>query len=101
MVANLIDNAVKYTRSNSSININLDKNSNYIKIKIFDEGHGIPKDSQHRIFDRFYRCDNSRTNQGSGLGLSYARVVARTHGGDITLDASSEKGSNFTVLLPV
>jgi len=101
MVSNLIDNAIKYTKPNSSIDIKLDKNANFIKINISDEGHGIPKECQHRIFDRFYRCDNSRSKEGSGLGLSYARAVARSHGGDIILEASSKKGSTFVVLLPI
>jgi signal transduction histidine kinase len=101
MVSNLIDNSIKYTKPNSSVDIKLDKNTNFIKIIISDEGHGIPKESQYRIFDRFYRCDISRSKEGSGLGLSYARAVARSHGGDIILETSSKKGSTFVVLLPI
>lgn len=101
MVSNLIDNAIKYTRSNSSVDIKLDKDTNLIKISITDEGDGIPTQSQHRIFDRFYRCDSSRSKEGSGLGLSYAIAVARSHGGDIALENSSEQGSTFVVSLPI
>lgn len=101
MMSNLIDNAIKYTKPNTSVDIKLENNTNSIKINISDKGHGIPKESQHRIFDRFYRCDNSRSKEGSGLGLSYARAVARSHGGDLILETSSKKGSTFAVLLPI
>jgi len=101
MISNLLDNAVKYTKQNTSVNIKLDKNTNHIKLSISDEGQGIPIESQHRIFDRFYRCDDSRSKKGNGLGLSYSRAVARSHGGDIILEKSSDRGSIFTVLLPI
>ena len=101
MVSNLIDNAIKYTRPNTCIDIKLDKDPNLIKLSITDEGDGIPTQSQHRIFDRFYRCDSSRSKEGSGLGLSYARAVARSHGGDIILENSSKQGSTFVISLPI
>ena len=100
MFANLIDNALKYTPSLGTININLKQNDNAVNITVSDTGIGIPDADQYRIFERFYRCDNSRTNAGCGLGLSFARAVARGHGGDITLTSAANKGSVFTVTLP-
>lgn len=101
MASNLLDNAIKYTKPNTSVDIKLDKDSNLIKISISDKGEGIPTQSQHRIFDRFYRCDSSRSKEGSGLGLSYAKAVARSHGGDIILENSSKQGSTFVISLPI
>ncbi|MCJ7783945.1 MAG: sensor histidine kinase, partial [Desulfobacterales bacterium] len=58
-----------------------------------------PRDLPH-IFERFYRCDESRSQTGIGLGLSLARAIARAHGGDITATSTPNQGSAFTVTLP-
>lgn len=100
MLANLLDNAIKYTLANGQVDINLTCDSQHIEIMVLDTGIGIPKDEQERVFDRFYRCDQSRTLDGCGLGLSYSRAVAHSHGGDIHLSGSKEKGSCFIIKLP-
>jgi signal transduction histidine kinase len=87
MLTNLIDNAVKYTPEHGEILIELCRSENDAVVTIADTGIGIPDPEKQRIFDRFYRCDQSRTQEGCGLGLSYSRAVARAHGGDITLQA--------------
>ena len=100
MLANLIDNAIKYSKSNSKVNIKLENIERNIIIKVADQGDGIAKDNQTRVFERFFRCDSSRGNSGNGLGLSYALAVVRSHGGDINLDSTPGSGSTFTISLP-
>ena len=100
MLANLLDNAVKYTSEGGSIAVNVDCSSPNIIITIQDSGIGIPKREQTQIFERFYRCDQSRTKQGCGLGLSFARAVVRAHGGEISVQSQTNQGSLFTISLP-
>jgi len=100
MLVNLLDNAMKYTPAKGRVNINLDRNDDEIQIEIADTGVGVPLPDQHRVFQRFFRCDQSRSQEGCGLGLSFARAVARTHGGDIDLTSKPSEGSTFTIILP-
>ncbi len=99
MISNLLDNAIKYTRQEGFVNLDITTNRNSINLIIADTGIGIPKAEQKKIFDRFYRCDQTRLERGCGLGLSFARAVARSHGGDISLNSEFEKGSSFRVSL--
>ncbi len=100
MLANLLDNALKYTPENGKVTINLTNNPQTVRIAVKDSGIGIPKSEHNRVFDRFYRCDSSRTTNGCGLGLSFSIAVARAHNGDITLESSPNIGSTFTITLP-
>lgn len=100
MLANLIDNAIKYTLDNGEVNVALACSEQNIEIMVKDTGIGIHKNNQSRVFDRFFRCDQSRTHDGCGLGLSYSRAVARSHNGDINLTNNIGDGSCFTILLP-
>jgi len=100
MLANLLDNAIKYTFANGQVDIVLTCTRQNIEIMVRDTGMGIPENDQTRVFDRFFRCDQSRSHDGCGLGLSFSRAVARSHGGDITLSSSLE-GSHFIIKLPV
>jgi heavy metal sensor kinase len=101
MIANLLDNAIKYTPSNGSIHVgthSIDNQSFQISVK--DTGIGISQQDLPHIFERFYRCDPSRSQTGTGLGLSFARAVARAHNGDITVTSEPGNGSIFIVILP-
>jgi signal transduction histidine kinase len=101
MIANLLDNAIKYTPSEGRVNVSIDANSEQkIAITVNDSGIGISKEDLPHIFERFYRCDPSRSQAGIGLGLSFARTVARVHGGDIAVTSIPHQGSTFTVTLP-
>jgi heavy metal sensor kinase len=102
MIANLLDNAIKYTPSNGSIFVGLlrSKDGRSAVISVQDNGIGISAKDLPHIFERFYRCDPSRTQAGTGLGLSFARAVARAHNGDITVDSTPDKGSKFTIIIP-
>ena len=101
MVANLLDNAIKYTPANGKIDVTASTGADQsVQIAVKDNGMGIlGKDLEH-IFERFYRCDPSRSQAGTGLGLSFARAVARAHNGDITVASTIDEGSTFTVKLP-
>ncbi len=101
MIANLLDNAIKYTPSGGNIEVTVDTiNDDAVAITVKDSGIGISEKDMPRIFERFYRCDPSRSEAGIGLGLSFARAIARAHGGDIIVTSTPEKGSTFTVTLP-
>ena len=100
MLANLLDNAVKYTSDGGRIDTRMSLRDDLIAIAVSDNGIGISASSQARIFDRSFRCDESRSLTGFGLGLSLARAIARSHGGDITVTSVPDEGSTFTVTLP-
>jgi heavy metal sensor kinase len=100
MISNLLDNAIKYTPSGGSVTISINENDTHIAVSVKDTGRGISPNDLPRIFERFYRCDQSRSQSGIGLGLSLARAIARAHGGDITAASILNQGSTFTVTLP-
>jgi signal transduction histidine kinase len=101
MISNLLDNAVKYTPAGGHIIVAAQWGSQQsIQISIKDTGMGISTEDMLHIFERFYRCDPSRSRTGTGLGLSFARAIARAHGGDITVRSEPDKGSTFVVVLP-
>jgi signal transduction histidine kinase len=72
-----------------------------IEITVQDTGVGISAEDLPHIFERFYRCDKSRTHTGAGLGLTLAKAIAISHGGDIKAQSCPGKGSSFTIILPV
>jgi len=101
MIANLLDNAIKYTSAGGTVKVAVHAPENhFVVITVKDTGIGISDQDIPRIFERFYRCDPSRSKSGIGLGLSFARAVARAHGGDITVSSKSDQGSTFAVTLP-
>jgi len=100
MMANLVDNAIKYTDKGSVEVVLRSIGTNQAEISVTDTGVGISAEDQPHIFERFYRCDPSRSKSGTGLGLSFARAVARAHGGDIKLKSQPRQGATFTVTLP-
>lgn len=101
MLSNIVDNAVKYTPSGGKVEVSLaDGERSDIVISVKDTGVGILEFDLPRIFERFYRCDQSRSLPGTGLGLSLARAIARAHGGDITVTSTLNQGSTLTITLP-
>jgi two-component system sensor histidine kinase CiaH len=100
----LLDNAIKYSPENSTITIKSKKHDKSFNISIADQGIGISAIDLPHIFDRFYRSDRARTtavNSGYGLGLSIAQKIVKLHNGSITVTSESDKGSIFTVKLPI
>jgi heavy metal sensor kinase len=105
VVLNLLDNAIKYTPS-GQVRLSAHRarhDSGQILIAVSDSGIGIPAEHLPRIFERFYRVDQARSRElgGAGLGLAIARRLARAHGGGVVVHSVPEKGSTFTVRLPV
>jgi len=100
MLSNLLDNAIKYTPSGGTVNITVIESNAQVVVAFKDTGVGISQADLPRIFERFYRCDQSRSQAGIGLGLSLARAIARAHGGDITVISTPNQGSIFTATLP-
>lgn len=101
MIANLLDNAIRYTPEGGHVRVDIDSSAGDSVAVIFeDNGIGIPGGELDRVFERFYRVDPSRSQSGTGLGLSFARAVASAHGGDITVDSALGEGSRFKATLP-
>lgn len=101
MIANLLDNAIKYTPHKGTIEVSIHHDGGEsIRVSIKDSGIGISEKDLPHIFERFYRCDPSRAETGIGLGLSLARAIAQAHGGDIDVISRLGKGSIFTVTVP-
>lgn len=103
MIANLLDNAVKYTPPGGNIFVaagaNDDRTAAVISVK--DTGIGISGNDLPHVFERFYRCDQSRSQEGTGLGLSLAGAIAQAHRGAITVNSRPNRGSTFTVTVPL
>jgi signal transduction histidine kinase len=100
-LANLLDNAVKYTGEHGRISIECSSSDETVQVRIKDDGVGIPVAEQPRIWDRLYRGDKSRGQRGLGLGLSLVKAVVEAHGGRVTVQSTEGAGAEFTVTLPV
>jgi heavy metal sensor kinase len=101
MVANLIDNAIKYTPAGGRILVALTPDSaRQFRLTIQDTGIGISTEDQPKVFERFFRSDQARSQGGAGLGLSLAQAVVRVHGGRIEVQSELHKGSTFAITLP-
>lgn len=102
---NLGSNAIKYTPEGGKILLSLQIRGNWVQIIVSDEGVGIPKDELGWLFTRFYRSDKSRTRSrkegGFGLGLPIAYWIVRNHGGRIDVETEIDKGTTFSVWLPL
>jgi heavy metal sensor kinase len=98
MITNLVENAIRYAKPNGMVTVTVRRTSTGARISVADDGPGVPRDQQHRIFDRFVRLDARST--GAGLGLPIARWIAEAHGGTLVLESSGPTGSCFTVTLP-
>lgn len=103
LLLNLMDNAIKYGRVNGSMSLSAAVKNNAVVFVVKDDGIGISKDDQEKIFDRFYRADKARSREqgGSGLGLSIVKWIVDAHGGWISLESELGRGSVFTVVLPL
>jgi two-component system OmpR family sensor kinase len=101
-VANIVDNAFKYSPSSGSVEIEVDAREGRAVVSVADHGSGVPPDLGERIFEPFFRGGRHRAEtQGFGLGLPLARAVARAHGGDVALAESSPQGSRFQLWVPL
>ena len=102
MVANLLDNAIKYTLPSGRVEVSIGRSDNAtVSVSVKDTGMGISEKDLPHVFERFFRSDPSRSESGTGLGLSLAQAIAQAHGGRIDAVSTPGSGSTFTVTLPV
>ncbi|USN96668.1 MAG: PAS domain S-box protein [Candidatus Nomurabacteria bacterium] len=101
--ANLLENASKYSPKKSKITVALQREADVLRISFSDEGIGIRKEDQGKIFDKFTRVHNEHSDavSGTGLGLYWVRQIVQMHGGTVTVSSRLHKGSTFTVTLPL
>ena len=102
LVYNLLDNANKYTPKRPIIKVTTESSANGITLIIEDNGIGISKTDQKKIFDKLYRVPtgNIQEVRGFGLGLSYVKAIIEEHGGRISIESEVNKGSKFRIFLP-
>jgi two-component system phosphate regulon sensor histidine kinase PhoR len=100
---NLVDNAIKYSPAESTIQIAARKDDEEVTIAVKDSGCGIEKGHLSRIFERFYVVDKARSRKlgGTGLGLAIVKHITNLHGGRVSVDSSPGQGSTFTIHLPI
>ena len=101
VMANLLDNAVKYTPAGGRVDVEVHREADGAVLRVRDTGPGIPADEQPRIFDRLFRGDTSRAERGLGLGLSLVKAVVEAHGGAVEVVSGPGHGALFTVRLPL
>jgi heavy metal sensor kinase len=99
VLANLLDNAIKYTPAGGRVEIAAEARPGEVCIVVKDTGQGIPAEETPRIWERLYRGDRSRSQRGLGLGLSLVHAIIHAHGGSIDLQSSIGQGSTFTIHL--
>lgn len=102
MIRNLLDNAVRYTPEEGTVTVEVAKDGGEALLAVEDDGIGIPREAQSRVFERFYRVDRARSRErgGTGLGLAIVKHVAELHAGRVELESELGQGSTFTVRLP-
>ncbi len=100
-LANLLDNAIKYTSPGGEVQMEAYREPPYVAVAVRDSGLGIPPEEISKIWDRLYRGDKSRSARGLGLGLSLVRAVIQAHGGRVEVASRPGAGSQFTVYLPI
>ena len=106
IIVNLLSNAEKYSNGQKEISMQVNRKETplpYVEIKVLDRGTGVPRDCAEKIFEKFYRAHDSLSSsiQGSGLGLTIARQIARAHGGDVVYEQREGGGSCFSLRLPL
>ncbi|MFN7139143.1 MAG: sensor histidine kinase [Limisphaerales bacterium] len=101
VLANLLDNAIKYTPNGGRVEIAATQASDHVSITFRDTGIGILPHEQDKIWERLYRGDKSRSQRGLGLGLSFVKAIVEAHGGTVTVQSTPGVSSTFTVRLPL
>lgn len=100
LLLTLVDNAVKYSEPGGQVTLDLERDDQWIKFRVSDNGLGIAPEDLPHIFERFYRSRTVRRKRGTGLGLAVAQWIAQAHGGHIEVQSEPGHGSTFTVWLP-
>lgn len=103
MLANLLENAVKYSPRERTIRLEIDGDAQHLEVRVRDQGPGIPREDAERIFEKYARLDRDKptaANVSRGLGLAFCKLAAKAHGGDIWVEPSAPTGSVFRLRLP-
>jgi len=102
-VTNLLANAVAYSPEHTRIAVGARARAGFVEITVTDNGIGIPREDRSRVFERFYRVDQSRASRtgGTGLGLAIVKHVATNHGGSVSVWSEEGLGSTFTLRIPL
>jgi signal transduction histidine kinase len=101
VLANLLDNAIKYSPDRGQIDITSTRAGDEALLTVSDTGVGIPADELPRIWERLYRGDKSRSARGLGLGLSLVKAIVEAHGGHVAVESTPGTGSRFLLRLPI
>jgi signal transduction histidine kinase len=99
---NLVNNAIKYSRDDKYIKLSVRHEGGKILVSVADKGIGVAKADQKKIFEKFYRAENTLVHEtkGSGLGLALVQHIMEAHGGSVELESTPGKGSTFTLVIP-
>jgi two-component system, OmpR family, sensor kinase len=100
VAAILLDNAIKYTPEEGTVEVNVGIEDGWVRLEVSDTGIGIPADELSLVFERFHQVDPARSEGGVGLGLSIASQIARAHGGEIVAESEPGEGSTFVLWIP-
>lgn len=102
VLLNLVDNAIKYGKPGGIVNVGAEVLADDVRVWVEDDGPGIPREAQERIFERFFRLDKARSREagGTGLGLSIVKHIVQAHGGKVWVESGSGQGSKFLFTLP-
>ena len=101
VLGNLIDNAVKYSRSGEPVEVAASADNGRVVVEVRDRGPGIPREQQRLIFEKFGRARGGGTKPGTGLGLFIARSIVEAHGGTLDVHSLPGQGATFRLALPV
>ena len=101
VLVNILDNAIKFSEQNSTINIGLEKTDDKVEIFIKDQGPGIDKNLFENIFEKFYTGESNHQHKGSGMGLAISKAIVQAHEGEINIKSTLGQGSCFYILLPL
>jgi two-component system phosphate regulon sensor histidine kinase PhoR len=99
---NLLGNAVKYSPESSEVEAGSASDGASVRVYVRDQGYGIPRQAQSRVFEKFYRLERDARSGvvGTGLGLPLVKEIVERHGGQVTLESEPDRGSTFTIHLP-
>lgn len=101
VITNLVTNAITYNKVNGEVRVEGETKDGFAILRVSDTGLGISAEDLPRVFDRFYRADTSRTSGNTGLGLAISKAIVEAHNGQIEVSSEPQKGTTFTVRLPL
>ena len=100
VLANLLDNAIRFAPPGSEVSVRSYRNDNEVVVEVHNDGEPIAEEHLPHVFDRFYQADPARGGGHSGLGLAIVSELVQTHGGRVSVESTAEAGTTFTVRLP-